>query len=100
MGGGGQGMMGGGHGNGMGPGMAMGNGHGMGGGMAMGNNQMMGAQGQFGGGASGGGVLLVSNLDEESVNVDYLFTLFGVYGDVIRVKILFNKKDTALIQMS
>ncbi len=24
----------------------------------------------------------------------------GVYGDVIRVKILFNKKDTALIQMA
>jgi len=26
--------------------------------------------------------------------------LFGVYGDVQRVKILFNKKDTALIQMA
>jgi len=24
----------------------------------------------------------------------------GVYGDVIRVKIMFNKKDTALIQFS
>ncbi len=24
----------------------------------------------------------------------------GVYGDVIRVKILFNKKDNALVQMS
>jgi hypothetical protein len=31
---------------------------------------------------------------------DHLFTLFGVYGDVQRVKILFNKKDTALVQMS
>jgi polypyrimidine tract-binding protein 1 len=29
-----------------------------------------------------------------------LFTLFGVYGDVIRVKILFNKKDNALVQMA
>eukprot|EP00066_Takifugu_rubripes_P030760 XP_011620026.1 PREDICTED: polypyrimidine tract-binding protein 2-like [Takifugu rubripes] len=29
-----------------------------------------------------------------------LFTLFGVYGDVQRVKILYNKKDSALIQMS
>uniref|UniRef100_A0A674DW01 Polypyrimidine tract binding protein 1b n=1 Tax=Salmo trutta TaxID=8032 RepID=A0A674DW01_SALTR len=29
-----------------------------------------------------------------------LFILFGVYGDVMRVKILFNKKENALIQMS
>lgn len=29
-----------------------------------------------------------------------LFTLFGVYGDVQRVKILYNKKDSALIQLS
>jgi RNA recognition motif-containing protein len=27
-----------------------------------------------------------------------LQTLFGVYGDVVRVKIMFNKKDTALVQ--
>ncbi|XP_066940870.1 polypyrimidine tract-binding protein 1 isoform X35 [Macrobrachium rosenbergii] len=45
-------------------------------------------------------VLLVSNLNEEMVTPDALFTLFGVYGDVQRVKILFNKKDNALIQMS
>lgn len=31
---------------------------------------------------------------------DSLFTLFGVYGDVLRVKILYNKKDNALIQYS
>jgi hypothetical protein len=29
---------------------------------------------------------------------DDLFILFGVYGDVIRVKILYNRKDTALVQ--
>uniref|UniRef100_A0A8C9XMM2 Polypyrimidine tract binding protein 1 n=1 Tax=Sander lucioperca TaxID=283035 RepID=A0A8C9XMM2_SANLU len=29
-----------------------------------------------------------------------LFILFGVYGDVMRVKILFNKKENALVQMS
>ncbi|XP_041086850.1 polypyrimidine tract-binding protein 1-like [Polyodon spathula] len=29
-----------------------------------------------------------------------LFILFGVYGDVIRVKILFNKKENALVQMA
>ncbi|XP_050733814.1 polypyrimidine tract-binding protein 1-like isoform X3 [Eriocheir sinensis] len=45
-------------------------------------------------------VLLVSNLNEEMVTPDALFTLFGVYGDVQRVKILFNKKDNALVQMS
>ncbi|PNF17710.1 Polypyrimidine tract-binding protein 3 [Cryptotermes secundus] len=49
---------------------------------------------------SAGCVLLVSNLNEEMVTPDALFTLFGVYGDVQRVKILYNKKDSALIQMS
>ncbi|XP_046336435.1 polypyrimidine tract-binding protein 1-like isoform X7 [Haliotis rufescens] len=48
----------------------------------------------------GSPVLLVSNLDEQTVTPDALFTLFGVYGDVHRVKILFNKKDNALIQMA
>uniref|UniRef100_A0A665W5B2 Polypyrimidine tract-binding protein 2-like n=1 Tax=Echeneis naucrates TaxID=173247 RepID=A0A665W5B2_ECHNA len=38
------------------------------------------------------GVLLVSNLNEEVSNT--------LYGDVQRVKILYNKKDSALIQMS
>lgn len=42
-------------------------------------------------------VVIVSNLDNK-VEPDHLFTLFGVYGDVLRVKILFNKQDTALIQ--
>ncbi|XP_075254193.1 polypyrimidine tract-binding protein 2-like isoform X5 [Convolutriloba macropyga] len=45
-------------------------------------------------------VLLVGNLNTEKVTCDGLFTLFGVYGDVQRVKILFNKQDSALIQMS
>lgn len=43
-------------------------------------------------------VLLVTNLHEELVTPDALFTLFGVYGDVVRVKIMFNKKDNALVQ--
>jgi polypyrimidine tract-binding protein 1 len=43
-------------------------------------------------------VLLVTNLHEELVTPDALFTLFGVYGDVLRVKIMFNKKDNALVQ--
>ncbi|RNA01881.1 polypyrimidine tract-binding 1-like isoform X4 [Brachionus plicatilis] len=57
--------------------------------------QQMSNQGQY-----GTPVLLVSNLNEEFVNPDALFTLFGVYGDVVRVKILFNKKDSALINFS
>jgi len=47
-----------------------------------------------------GPVLLVSNIDEQLAIPEALFTLFGVFGDVIRVKILFNKKDNALIQMA
>ena len=56
--------------------------------------------GQGGAGAGTGGVLLVSNLDDGQTECDHLFILFGVYGDVQRVKILFNKKDTALVQMA
>uniref|UniRef100_A0A3B5A6T9 Polypyrimidine tract-binding protein 2-like n=1 Tax=Stegastes partitus TaxID=144197 RepID=A0A3B5A6T9_9TELE len=43
--------------------------------------------------AGSSGVLLVSNLNEEVSST-------RVYGDVQRVKILYNKKDSALIQMS
>uniref|UniRef100_A0A8C2EMV3 Polypyrimidine tract-binding protein 1 n=1 Tax=Cyprinus carpio TaxID=7962 RepID=A0A8C2EMV3_CYPCA len=50
--------------------------------------------------AGGNSVLLVSNLNPESVTPQCLFILFGVYGDVMRVKILFNKKENALVQMS
>eukprot|EP00731_Ephydatia_muelleri_P018505 Em0011g545a len=53
-------------------------------------------------GASGGGlpgsVLLVSNLNEKMITPHVLFILFGVYGDVTRVKVLYNKRDSALIQ--
>uniref|UniRef100_I3JLR0 Polypyrimidine tract binding protein 1 n=1 Tax=Oreochromis niloticus TaxID=8128 RepID=I3JLR0_ORENI len=45
---------------------------------------------------AGHSVLLVSNLNPEVS--DCLPT--GVYGDVMRVKILFNKKENALVQMS
>ncbi|CAH8624450.1 unnamed protein product [Dicrocoelium dendriticum] len=43
-------------------------------------------------------VVYVSNLNQERVTPDNLFILFGVYGDVQRVKILHGKKDCALIQ--
>eukprot|EP00301_Raphidiophrys_heterophryoidea_P003499 c1157_g1_i1.p1 GENE.c1157_g1_i1~~c1157_g1_i1.p1 ORF type:complete len:493 (-),score=118.28 c1157_g1_i1:137-1615(-) len=44
-------------------------------------------------------IVLVSGLPE-TVTPDNVFTLFGVYGDVIRVKILYNKRDCALVQFS
>jgi polypyrimidine tract-binding protein 1 len=46
-----------------------------------------------------GCVLAVKNLDA-SVTPDNLFTLFGVYGDVMRVKIAHNHKGMAFIQMN
>uniref|UniRef100_A0AAY5KDH0 RRM domain-containing protein n=1 Tax=Esox lucius TaxID=8010 RepID=A0AAY5KDH0_ESOLU len=47
------------------------------------------------------GVLLVSNLNEEVSDIPQTLPLyFWVYGDAQRVKILYNKKDSALIQMS
>lgn len=63
------------------------------------NNQQQQQSGQQGGMCQSP-VLLVSNLNEEFCTPESLFTLFGVYGDVLRVKILFNKKDSALINFS
>lgn len=31
-------------------------------------------------------------------NPDRLFSFFGCFGDVVRVKVMFRKQDTALIQ--
>ncbi|NWY50292.1 PTBP1 protein, partial [Chionis minor] len=47
---------------------------------------------------AGNSVLLVSNLNAETVLVSSLFE--GVYGDVQRVKILFKKKENALVQLA
>uniref|UniRef100_A0A9L0JRZ3 RRM domain-containing protein n=1 Tax=Equus asinus TaxID=9793 RepID=A0A9L0JRZ3_EQUAS len=49
---------------------------------------------------AGNSVLLVSNLNPERVTLQSLFIVFGVYGDVQWVKILFNKKENALVQMA
>ncbi|KFQ40336.1 Polypyrimidine tract-binding protein 1, partial [Mesitornis unicolor] len=49
---------------------------------------------------AGNSVLLVSNLNPEVTTPQCLFILFGVYGDVQRVKILFKKKENALVQMT
>lgn len=51
-----------------------------------------------GGPQAGSPVVLVNKLDETRVTPDMLYTLFGVYGDVLRVKILYNKRDSAMIQ--
>uniref|UniRef100_A0A7M4F9M8 Polypyrimidine tract-binding protein 1 n=1 Tax=Crocodylus porosus TaxID=8502 RepID=A0A7M4F9M8_CROPO len=51
-------------------------------------------------GVPGNSVLLVSNLNPDAVTPHGLFILFGVYGDVHRVKIMFNKKENALVQMA
>jgi len=44
-----------------------------------------------------GSVIIISGLPAECTP-DILFTLFGVYGDITRIKIMFNKRDTGLIQ--
>ena len=49
---------------------------------------------------SAGLVLLVSNLPEEIANVDNIFNMIGMYGDVMFVKILRNKRDCCMVQMS
>ncbi|MEE6458945.1 hypothetical protein FKM82_000471 [Ascaphus truei] len=51
-------------------------------------------------GMPGHSVLLVSNLNPDVILPHSLFILFGVYGDVHRVKIMFNKKENALVQMA
>jgi len=65
-------------------------------------NQLGNSTGQLNRNHVGGGhvVLHVSNLNEEKVkSPEQLFMLFGVYGDVQRVKILFQKKSSALVQI-
>jgi len=42
----------------------------------------------------------VNNLDIERTTPDILFMLFGVCGDVLRVKILYQKRSSALIQLA
>ncbi|KAH7492055.1 hypothetical protein KRP22_002369 [Phytophthora ramorum] len=42
--------------------------------------------------------LICSNIDRELVSPHRLFTLFCCFGDVLRIKIMFRKRDTALIQ--
>ncbi|XP_045809234.1 polypyrimidine tract-binding protein homolog 3 [Trifolium pratense] len=43
--------------------------------------------------------LLVSNLNPDRIDEDKLFNLFSLYGNIMRIKLLRNKPDHALIQM-
>jgi polypyrimidine tract-binding protein 2 len=43
--------------------------------------------------------LLVSNLNPDRIDEDKLFNLFSLYGNIVRIKLLRNKPDHALIQM-
>ncbi|KAL5728841.1 hypothetical protein ACHQM5_001876 [Ranunculus cassubicifolius] len=43
--------------------------------------------------------LLVSNLNEDKIDEDKLFNLFSLYGNIVRIKLLRNKPDHALVQM-
>ncbi|XP_058088782.1 polypyrimidine tract-binding protein homolog 3 [Magnolia sinica] len=43
--------------------------------------------------------ILVSNLNPDKIDEDKLFNLFSVYGNIVRIKVLRNKPDHALIQM-
>lgn len=45
-------------------------------------------------------VLHLRNLNEERVTPDVIFMLVGVYADVHRVKIMFNQKSAALVEVS
>ncbi|KAJ6412490.1 hypothetical protein OIU84_005525 [Salix udensis] len=43
--------------------------------------------------------ILVSNLNPDKIDEDKLFNLFSLYGNIVRIKLLRNKPDHALIQM-
>ncbi|KAJ0973292.1 hypothetical protein J5N97_021251 [Dioscorea zingiberensis] len=43
--------------------------------------------------------ILVSNLNPDKIDEDKLFNLFSMYGNIVRIKLLRNKPDHALIEM-
>ncbi|OVA01450.1 RNA recognition motif domain [Macleaya cordata] len=43
--------------------------------------------------------VLVSNLNSDKIDEDKLFNLFSIYGNIVRIKLLRNKPDHALVQM-
>jgi polypyrimidine tract-binding protein 2 len=44
--------------------------------------------------------ILATNLNPEKVDEDKLFNLFSLYGNIIRIKVLKNKPDHALVQLA
>lgn len=43
--------------------------------------------------------ILVSNLNTDKIDEDKLFNLFSMYGNIVRIKLLHNKPDHALVEM-
>lgn len=43
--------------------------------------------------------VLASNLNSDRIDEDKLFNLFSLYGNIVRIKLLRNKPDHALVQM-
>ncbi|THG21192.1 hypothetical protein TEA_021427 [Camellia sinensis var. sinensis] len=43
--------------------------------------------------------VIVSNLNPDRIDEDKLFNLFSIYGNIVRIKLLRNKPDHALVQM-
>ncbi|RHN51080.1 putative nucleotide-binding alpha-beta plait domain-containing protein [Medicago truncatula] len=43
--------------------------------------------------------ILVTNLNPDRIDEDKLFNLFSIYGNIVRIKLLRNKPDHALVQM-
>ncbi|GLU16504.1 hypothetical protein SLE2022_329360 [Rubroshorea leprosula] len=43
--------------------------------------------------------VIVSNLNPDKIDEDKLFNLFSLYGNIVRIKLLRNKPDHALVQM-
>ncbi|KAG0496399.1 hypothetical protein HPP92_001090 [Vanilla planifolia] len=44
--------------------------------------------------------VLVTNLNSDKIDEDKLFNLFSMYGNIVRIKLLRNKPDHALVQMA
>lgn len=51
-------------------------------------------------GLNGRSTLLLTNVNPEKIDEDKLFNLFSMYGNIVRIKLLKNKPDHALVQMA
>ncbi|XP_028555206.1 polypyrimidine tract-binding protein homolog 3-like isoform X1 [Dendrobium catenatum] len=51
-------------------------------------------------GLNGRSTILLTNLNPEKIDEDKLFNLFSMYGNIVRIKLLRNKPDHALVQMA